>query len=129
MRPYIRRMAERPTSARLWYNPPMAEAGQQGRLAGRRAVVTGAASGIGRAIAGRFVQEGARTVVLDVDGVALADLETSLGDGVAAHAAVDVTDGAAVTEAVRAAAEALGGIDVLGNHPGTPLSGAAGDPG
>src|SRR6185312_9560406 len=113
MRPYIRRMAERPTSVRLWYNPPMAEAGEQGRLAGRRAVVTGAASGIGRAIAGRFVQEGARTVVLDVD--------------VAAHAAIDVTDGAAVTEAVRAAAEALGGIDVVVNNAGIPMVGTVRD--
>src|SRR5829696_9150621 len=107
MRPYIRRMAERPTSVHLWYNPPMADAGNQSRLAGRRAVVTGAASGIGRAIAGRFVQEGARTVVLDVDGAALVDLEASLGDGVVARAAVDVTDGSAVTDAVRAAADAL----------------------
>ena len=74
-------MVERPTSVRLWYNPPMAEAGQQGRLAGRRAVVTGAASGIGRAIAERFVQEGARTVVLDVDGAALADLRRASATG------------------------------------------------
>ena len=125
MRPYIRRMAERPTSVRLWYNPPMA--GEQGRLAGRRAVVTGAASGIGRAIAGRFVQEGARTVVLDVDGAALADLAASLGDAVVAHAAVDVTDGPAVTEAVRAAAEALGGIDVVVNNAGIPMVGAVRD--
>jgi NAD(P)-dependent dehydrogenase (short-subunit alcohol dehydrogenase family) len=127
MRPYIRRMAERPTSVHLWYNPPMAEAGDQGRLAGRRAVVTGAASGIGRAIAGRFVQEGARTVVLDVDGAALADLEASLGDGVVARAAVDVTDGSAVTEAVRAAADALGGIDVVVNNAGIPMVGAVRD--
>ena len=105
----------------------MAEAAEQGRLAGRRAVVTGAASGIGRAIAGRFVQEGARTVVLDVDGAALADLEASLGDGVAAHAAIDVTDGAAVTEAVRAAAEALGGIDVVVNNAGIPMVGTVRD--
>jgi NAD(P)-dependent dehydrogenase (short-subunit alcohol dehydrogenase family) len=127
MRPYIRRKAERPTSVHLWYKPAMAEAVEQGRLAGRRAVVTGAASGIGRAIAGRFVQEGARAVVLDLDGAALADLEASLGDGIAAHAAIDVTDGAAVTEAVDAAAEAMGGIDVVVNNAGIPMVGAVRD--
>jgi NAD(P)-dependent dehydrogenase (short-subunit alcohol dehydrogenase family) len=127
MRPYIRRKAERPTSVHLWYKPAMAEAVEQGRLAGRRAVVTGAASGIGRAIAGRFVQEGARAVVLDLDGAALADLESSLGDGIAAHAAIDVTDGAAVTEAVGAAAEAMGGIDVVVNNAGIPMVGAVRD--
>lgn len=120
-------MAERPTSVHLWYNPPMADAGEQGRLAGRRAVVTGAASGIGRAIAGRFTQEGARTVVLDVDGAALAEIATSLGDGIAAHVAVDVTDGPAVGEAVRAAADALGGIDVVVNNAGIPMVGAVRD--
>ena len=83
---------------------------ERGRLAGKRGVVTGAASGIGRSIAERFADEGARTVLLDLDDAALADLAASLGDAVVAHAAVDVTDGAAVTEAVRAAAEALGGI-------------------
>jgi NAD(P)-dependent dehydrogenase (short-subunit alcohol dehydrogenase family) len=127
MRPYIRRKAERPTSVHLWYKPAMAEAVEQGRLAGRRAVVTGAASGIGRAIAGRFVQEGARAVVLDLDGAALADLEASLGDGIAAHAVIDVTDGAAVTAAVGAAAEAMGGIDVVVNNAGIPMVGAVRD--
>jgi NAD(P)-dependent dehydrogenase (short-subunit alcohol dehydrogenase family) len=119
-------MAERPTSERVWYNPAMTDGGQQGRLAGKRAVVTGAASGIGRAIAARFAQEGARAVVLDVDGPALADLEAGL-DGVEGHATVDVTDGAAVTEAVRAAADVLGGIDVVVNNAGIPMVGTVRD--
>jgi NAD(P)-dependent dehydrogenase (short-subunit alcohol dehydrogenase family) len=119
-------MAERPTSERVWYNPAMTDGAQQGRLAGKRAVVTGAASGIGRAIAARFAQEGARAVVLDVDGPALADLEAGL-DGVEGHATVDVTDGAAVTEAVRAAADVLGGIDVVVNNAGIPMVGTVRD--
>ena len=104
----------------------MTDGGQQGRLAGKRAVVTGAASGIGRAIAARFAQAGARAVVLDVDGPALADLEAGL-DGVEGHATVDVTDGAAVTEAVRAAADVLGGIDVVVNNAGIPMVGTVRD--
>jgi NAD(P)-dependent dehydrogenase (short-subunit alcohol dehydrogenase family) len=126
IRPYIRRLAERPTSERVWYNPAMTDGGQQGRLAGKRAVVTGAASGIGRAIAARFAQEGARAVVLDVDGPALADLEAGL-DGVEGHATVDVTDGAAVTEAIRAAADVLGGLDVVVNNAGIPMVGTVRD--
>ena len=118
-------MAERRASEHLWYNPPMADAGEQGRLAGRRAIVTGAASGIKNGeITARFAQEGARTVVLDLDGCALADLDASLGDAVVARAAVDVTDGAAVTEAVGAAAKALGGIDIIINNAGIPMVGA-----
>ena len=100
---------------------------ERGRLAGKRGVVTGAASGIGRSIAERFADEGARTVLLDLDDAALADLAASLGDAVVAHAAVDVTVGAAVTEAVRAAAEALGGIDVVVNNAGIPMVGAVRD--
>ena len=104
----------------------MAEA-RQGRLAGKRTVVTGAASGIGRAITGRFVQEGARAVVLDVDGPALADLRASIGEGVEGHSTVDVTDGSAVTAAVGAAAELMGGIDVVVNNAGIPMVGTVRD--
>jgi 3-oxoacyl-[acyl-carrier protein] reductase len=75
-------------------------------LAGRRAVVTGGAMGIGRAIAERFVASGAGVAIWDADRGA-ADA-TAVAIGATAHA-VDVTDMAAVA----AAAEAAGAVDIL----------------
>jgi NAD(P)-dependent dehydrogenase (short-subunit alcohol dehydrogenase family) len=86
-----------------------------GRLEDKVAVITGAASGIGRASARRFVDEGARVVVADIDeapGQALAD---ELG---MVFVAVDVTDPSSVAGLYDAAAEAYGGIDVLFNNAG-----------
>lgn len=81
------------------------------RLEHRVAVVTGAASGIGRAIARRFVAEGASVVVADIaiDGAqALAD---ELGDAAVA-VACDVTDELAVAAACELAVERFGGLDI-----------------
>ncbi|WOP19634.1 SDR family NAD(P)-dependent oxidoreductase [Raineyella sp. LH-20] len=66
-----------------------------GRFAGRVAVVTGAAQGIGAAVAGRLVDEGARVLVTDRDRAAAATTATRLGPA-AAPAEVDVTDKASV---------------------------------
>ena len=84
-------------------------------LEGRRAVVTGAASGIGRAIAEALADAGAKVAVVDVAGSAEAAGE--LGGG-ATGADADVTDAAAVAAAFAAIAERLGGIDVLVNNAG-----------
>ena len=86
-------------------------------FAGRTAVVTGAARGIGLAIAARLADEGARVSLWDVDR---ARLETTAADfGGGAHAVVvDVTDEAAVRAAAEASEAALGPIDILVNNAG-----------
>jgi NAD(P)-dependent dehydrogenase (short-subunit alcohol dehydrogenase family) len=86
-----------------------------GRLEGKVAVITGAASGIGRASARRFAAEGAHVVVADLDeggGTALAD---EIG-GLYVHA--DVTDADDVQEMYATAVERFGGLDVCFNNAG-----------
>ena len=85
-------------------------------LEGHRAIVTGGASGIGRATVRRMAAHGARVAILDLNGEAAADVAREVG-GVAL--AVDVAHGEAVAEAVRAAAERLGGLSLLFNNAGT----------
>jgi NAD(P)-dependent dehydrogenase (short-subunit alcohol dehydrogenase family) len=84
-------------------------------LSGRRAIVTGAASGIGAATCRRFLAEGAAVAALDVDQDGLAALAEELD---LVTVVVDVADGAAVTEAVGEAAERLGGLDTVFNNAG-----------
>ncbi|MDQ2089622.1 SDR family NAD(P)-dependent oxidoreductase [Marimonas arenosa] len=79
----------------------------EGRFAGRRAIVTGGASGIGRACAARMRDEGAEVTVWDIDTAAMAVME-----GVRSRD-VDVTDASAVEAAMAADAEAMGGLDIL----------------
>jgi short-subunit dehydrogenase len=93
------------------------------RQRGRRVVITGAARGIGRAIAARLVAEGASVVVADVDGAAAEDAARTLGSAARA-VRLDVTQQAAV-EACVAALEAAGGpIDVWINNAGIMSLGA-----
>jgi NAD(P)-dependent dehydrogenase (short-subunit alcohol dehydrogenase family) len=80
------------------------------RLGGQVALVTGAASGIGRAITERFVRDGATVVAGDIDDVALARLAADLGEQVLTSRC-DVTDESSV-EALVALAEPLGGLDI-----------------
>jgi short-subunit dehydrogenase len=85
------------------------------RLKDRLTLVTGAASGIGRALAPRLGREGARLILLDRDADRLQTLADELAGEqiVCTTAAVDVTDRAAVAEAVDAAADELGPVDLL----------------
>lgn len=93
-------------------------------LEGKVVLVTGAAAGIGRATARRFVTEGARVVAWDVATDGSQELLAELGEagsktgGRARFAAVDVADSAAVEAAVAEVAENWGGIDVLINNAG-----------
>ena len=91
-------------------------------LARRVVLVTGAASGIGRAIARRFAAEGAYVVVTDLDGEGAqqvaAELEAVHGPGKALACRVDVTNEAQVVEAFRQARLAYGGVDILVSNAG-----------
>ncbi|MGH3461632.1 MAG: bifunctional aldolase/short-chain dehydrogenase [Kribbellaceae bacterium] len=92
-------------------------------LATRIALVTGAASGIGKAIAQRLASEGACVVVADLDlekaQAAAADIG---GTDVAVGVQVDVSDEAKVGAAVEAALLAFGGLDLVVNNAGLSLS-------
>lgn len=88
-----------------------------GRLEGKSALVTGAAAGIGAAITRRFVAEGARVMVTDLDGQAAARLAADLGSSARALP-LDVSRESEVKAAVGATLRALGSLDVLVNNAG-----------
>src|SRR4051812_3325028 len=92
-------------------------------LATRIALVTGAGSGIGRAIAHRLAPHGACVVVTDRDEQAAHTVAAEIGGSDTAVAVpLDVTDEAAVAAAVRAAVLAYGGLDLVVNNAGLSLS-------
>jgi 3-oxoacyl-[acyl-carrier protein] reductase len=87
-------------------------------LAGRTAVITGGAQGLGRAVAERFVAEGARVVIGDVDLAAAEATAAELGEGTAVAVRCDVTDEDQVAALVAAATDAFGSLDVMVNNAG-----------
>jgi rhamnulose-1-phosphate aldolase/alcohol dehydrogenase len=92
-------------------------------LATRVAFVTGAGSGIGRAIARRLAAEGACVVVADLDGDAAANVAGELGSrDVAIAVTADVTDATQVAAALAEAALAFGGVDLVVNNAGLSIS-------
>lgn len=92
-------------------------------LAARIALVTGAGSGIGRAIAHRLAAEGACVVVADVNGQSARDVAGELGGpDTALPVTVDVTSEEGIAAAFAEAARAFGGVDLVVNNAGISVS-------
>lgn len=90
-------------------------------LEGRRAVVTGAAAGLGRAIARRFAAEGVTAVALldlDATGLEAVSEEVRAAGATPRAATLDVTDGHRFRSVVAEAADAFGGLDIVVNNAG-----------
>ena len=91
------------------------------RIMDRIAIVTGAGSGIGRAIALRFAAEGATVVAADIDEESVAALARNHDRIISSH--LDATDGAAVDALVADTAARFGGLDVMVNNVGSAVHG------
>ncbi len=90
---------------------------QPGELEGKVAVVTGGAAGIGRATVERFVAEGAKVVIGDIDTEGGSALAEELGDAASFHE-TDVSDADQVQGLVDTAVEQYGGLHVMFNNAG-----------
>ena len=85
------------------------------RLAGKSAIITGAARGIGKAFAAAFVREGATVAIADINEEAAAKTAAAIGAGAYA-VPLDVTDQQSIEACTKAVEERAGGIDILVNN-------------
>ena len=98
----------------------------RGLLAGRRALVTGAARGIGLAIARAFHDEGARVALSDIEGGAAVTAAADLGFRARGYA-LDVTDAGATERVFNEAAQWMGGLDLVAANAGISTMNAVRD--
>ncbi len=96
------------------------------RLEGKRAIVTGAGSGIGRSIALRLASEGARVVLADVDEAAAENVATEI-KGATLVQKTDVTSAAEMEALVERVVSEWGGLDVMVNNAGLGIAATAPD--
>src|SRR5262245_30162611 len=96
-----------------------------GRFAGKRAVVTGASSGIGRATALRLAREGGRVPLIARrrDGLEAIATEITDADGEALVLPADCADEASIAAAIDQAAEGFDGLDIVVSNAGIELLG------
>ncbi len=92
------------------------------RLKDKTAIVTGAASGFGEAIARRFAAEGASVLLCDINDESGEKVAASIGEtgATARYVHADVADDAQVAAMIEAAVSAFGGLDILVNNAGMP---------
>jgi len=95
-------------------------------MSGRVALVTGSAGGIGKAIAMKFAQNGACVIINDINKERLQsateEFVKQFGKDTAAQVLLDVTDKETISEAMKAAALAFGGVDIIVNNAGISIS-------
>ena len=89
-----------------------------GRIQDRVAVITGGCSGIGLATVQRFVQEGAKVVIGDIDDRRGEEIARSYGESVATYVHVDVTDKEQVDALFQTAKDTYGSVDIAFNNAG-----------
>lgn len=90
------------------------------RLEGKLAIVTAAASGMGKAGVERFVREGAQVAAIDISADALEELTVALGPDRVTPIVADLSTAEGARNSIDSAANALGGADILWAHAGMP---------